>query len=1115
MTRLLSCFILLACAAFSQTTGTATLVGTVTDQSGSVIAAAKVTVVNTETSFTSTGQTNENGGYYIPYLRPGSYRLGIEAAGFKRFEQSGIVLRLGETPRVNVQLELGSVTESITITAAPPLLETETSTAGAILEGNTVVKTPVMQKRAYALTLYLPGVNNLAGMSVLGQRQRSMGYTIDGVSGKEPVRGQVYHNNRTMSTSTDALQEVKLITTGMPAEFGHSGSGVLTAVFKSGANQLHGAAEDRWFDARMMHRQYFDTLKPKGLSYHEISAMGSGPVYLPKIYNGKDRTFFLFSYQRHHEQASETSIVNTPSLEMMGGDFNFGGLGYPIYDPLSTRQDASGKWIRDPFPDKRIPQSRFDPVARKFLGYQPFEEPNAPGDMTTGGPVQNLYIASRYQSYRSRFDTKIDHQFSAMHKIYARYSHNRHRTYSKRPSAMIKWDVLNGEIVPTPTDMGNLVVSDIYTLSPTLINEVRLGFTRRRYTRAPESAGQDWAGKLGIPNVGGDTFPDFRNSGGSVFYSNMGPGGVSQEVGEDITFQENLTKVAGRHTFKMGYELVRTRFNSLSEALPSGRYRMGGTNMPYTPNTGNDFAAFLLGSVVRADFTQTMASWLPRWWHHAFYFQDDYKPAPNLTVNLGLRWSYESPFQTKYGQQSQFDPSVVDPISGMKGAIVHGKGPLAARDLNNFQPRVGLAWNFRPNLVFRGSFGLMTIDLLTDGINQNFEEYFATAVVQPPVGDPRIAFRLSQGPPTIPFNTAADGSVPFVGTNFSGRTASWYDPSMRMPYLMTWSGGFQYQFSRSWLAEFMYQGSAGVGLLNNWNTNVVPLDISRDVAVLDRIYEQGQNYKPYPQFGSVNHYSNYGHTTYHGATWRVEKRYSSGLTVNAFYTFSKALDDSNSDSGVSGITYYNRRLEKGRSNFDVNHRVVALATYELPFGQGRAFMNTGGWKNFLLGGWNVTWIQSMQTGPPLTVSFSGSPYRYLPGSSRPIQVLPNDRARTPDWQIGPHRFPASAQNPYLNIDAFQYPAAYQPGTLGRNTITAPGIIWPQSSLSKEWSIRERARFILRWDINNLFKHPSFSSPNSTYNPKNASTFGRITGTRANFDTIGCRFHHVLVVRVEW
>jgi hypothetical protein len=952
-------------------------------------------------------------------------------------------------------------------------------------------------------------------MSALGQRQRSLGYTIDGVSGKEPVRGAVYHVDRTLSTSTDALQEVKLITTGMPAEFGHSGSGVITAVFKSGTNELHGAAEDRWFNSTMMHRRYFDTLKPVGLTYHEISVLGSGPVYLPKIYNGKDRTFWLFSYQRHHEKASETSIVNTPSLEMLGGDFSFGGMGLPIYDPLSTRQDASGAWVRDPFPGNRIPQARFDPVARNFLSYEPFVPPNNAGVMTTTGPVQNLFTPSRYRSFRSRWDAKIDHQFSPMHKIYGRYSHNRHRRWSKRPSAMIQWDLLNGEIVETPTDMINIVVSDMYTLSPTLINEMRIGGNRRHYTRNPESLGQDWAGTLGIPNTNAETFPDFRNSGGSTFYDNMGPGGKAQEVGEDITFQENLTKIAGRHTIKMGYELVRTRFNSLTESLPSGQYRMGGTGYPFTPNTGNDFAALLLGSVARADFTNTMASWLPRWWQHGLYIQDDFKPVRGLTLNLGLRWSYESPYNTKYGQQSQFDPNAVDPITGRKGAIVHPKSSLASRDFNNFQPRLGLAWSFKPNWVFRSSFSVMTIDLMMNGINQNFEEYFATASIQPLPGDPRIAFQLSQGPPNIPFQVAPDGSVPFIGTNYSGRNASWYDPNMRMPYLMTWSAGLQYQFASTWLADINYQGSAGVGLLNNWDINAIPLDVSNNTDVLDQIFQATQNYKPYTQFGSIQHYSNYGHNTYHGITFRTEKRYSAGLTLNAFYTFSKALDDSNGDGGVSGVTYYNRALEKGRSDYDVNHRFVGLMTYELPFGKGRPYMNGGGWRNAMLGGWDLTFIQSMQSGPPLTVLFAGSPYRYLPGTRRPIQTMPNDQAKTPDWDIGPDRFPTSAQNPYLNHGAYQYPAAYQAGTLGRNTISAPGIVWAQGSLSKQFPITERAKFILRWDVNNIFKNPGFSPPNSSWDVRNPATFGRISSTRANFDTIGSRFHNVLVLRLEW
>ena len=197
-------------------------------------------------------------------------------------------------------------------------------------------------------------------------------------------------------------------------------------------------------------------------------------------------------------------------------------------------------------------------------------------------------------------------------------------------------------------------------------------------------------------------------------------------------------------------------------------------------------------------------------------------------MNLGLRWSYESPYNTKYGGQSQFDPNAIDPISGRRGAITHPKGPLSSKDLNNFQPRVGLAWQIKPSLVFRSSFGMITQDLMTNGLNQNFEEYFATASVQAPPGDPRPVFYLSQGPPPFQFNIAPDGSVPFVGTNFANRSASWIDPNLRMPYIMNWSGGFQWNFSQNWLLESIYQGSRGVRLLNAWDINQIPLNISTD-----------------------------------------------------------------------------------------------------------------------------------------------------------------------------------------------------------------------------------------------------------------------------------------------
>ncbi len=634
---------------------------------------------------------------------------------------------------------------------------------------------------------------------------------------------------------------------------------------------------------------------------------------------------------------------------------------------------------------------------------------------------------------------------------------------------------------------------------------------RRHFTRVPEANGQGWAQKLGIPNVGPDTFPGFNIT---TYNYRMQPGGARQEVAEDFTFQDNFTKVVGKHTLKFGYEVIRTRFNSLVESLPSGQYTMGGTDLPFTPNTGNNFASFLFGSVSQATFTRAVATWLPRWWSHAWYAQTDWKPVKNLTFNLGVRWSYESPFSTKYGQQAQFDPAALDPISGRPGAVTHPKGLLSKRDLNNFQPRVGVAWNFHPKVVFRGGFGLITQDLFTNGINQNFEEYFATASVQSPPGDPRIAFLLSQGPPRISFNLAPDGSVPFQGTNFSTRNISWYDPNFRNPYIMNWSGGFQYQVTKDVLAELIYQGSAGVGLLNNWDINAIRLDVSRDLAELQRIFQAVQNFKPYPQFGQIQHYSNYGHNTYHGLTLRTEKRFSHSFFLNGFYTFSKSLNDANDDGGASGITYYNRRLEKGRASYDATHRFVTVFISELPWGKGRRWLSHGLAEKFF-GGWDFMYSHTLQTGTPVTITFAGSPYNYLPGQSRPNQIVPNDEAYTKDWTIGPNRFPTSAQNRYFNINAFQYPAPFTPGTVGRNTLVGTGINWGQASLSKEFPIRERLKFILRWDMNNPFKTQAFADPNSVFNLANSGTFGRFNNTRGSFSDVGGRTHSLVVLRLEW
>ena len=760
MLRTLCAIFCLSTYALAQSTGAATVVGTVTDSTGAVVPNAKVTIRNLGTQFVSEGVTNSTGAYYIPNLSSGSYELAVEAAGFKKHVGGGLTLRINEQPRVDVVLQVGNVSESIQVDASTPLLETETAGNGQILDSELVQKLPVMQKFVHRVLLYMPGMTNINGQHAVGQRQRAIGYSMDGVNGKEPAVGQVGDYQRTMIASLDSIQEFKMWTTGTPAEFGHSGGGLLSVVFKSGGNSFHGSVEDRYTNGKLIHRSYLEQLPRTGaFTYQEFGATASGRIV-------RDKTFWYAGFQQHREKLNETFIGTVPSPEMLAGNFSFNGAGFPIFNPLSTRQE-NGAWVRDPLPGNIVPQSMFDPAARKLLDLAPWRAQTDTGIITPTGPNNNLTISAFGAYIFSRIDGKIDHQFSVKHKIFGRYSLVTHRS-EERPVRELT-EVLYGNVYIKPIDHTNVALSDTYTFNPTTINEIRLGFNRRVFSATPESFGQGWAAKLGIPNVSDATFPEFRNSGGARFFG-LGPDGRSSQVSEDFTFQENFTKVFNHHTFKAGYELIRTRYNALPTAQPSGEYRMGGTEFPFRPNTGNAFASLLLGTVVQGIYSQNAATWLPRWWQHSLYFQDSWRPVRNVTLELGMRWSYESPFSTKYGQQSQFDPNATDPLTGRKGAIVHGKGNLAKRDINNFQPRVGLAWTITPKTVFRSSFGMFAIDLMTNGTNQNFEEYLATANVQAPPGRPTPFLPAFAGPAQYQLRGGARRQRAVSGDQLRGTT---------------------------------------------------------------------------------------------------------------------------------------------------------------------------------------------------------------------------------------------------------------------------------------------------------------------------------------------------------
>src|ERR1035437_6979376 len=1116
--------------ATAQRTGGATLVGTVTDSTGAVVVGATVTVVNAETSFRSETQTSSEGSYYVPYLSPGTYRVTLEAVGFKQYVRDGIAIRAAETPRIDVQLEVGAASEQVTVTAAASLLATETATAGSVMEGATLVDIPVPQKRPSKFLMYFPGFSTDSGngFHVEGQRQRAISYTLDGVSGKVPGTGAALGSNDSIQSVQDAVQEAKVSTSGMSAETGHSAGGALALAFRSGTNELHGTAEDRYINKKFIQRtdlQQFPSLAPE--SFHEMDYTIAGPVYIPKIYNGKNKTFFLAAFAGHLEQAGNPATNRTvPSQAMENGDFSFNGMGLPIYNPFTTRQTASGTWTRDPFPNNQIPVSMFDPVAKNFLSHNPFATPNMPGLMTSAGPVQNLQLMEPKHVQRLRWDAKIDHQFSSNHKVFGRYSQAHHRadrsqTYSEFAQSPFG-SLLDYNAQPEPVDIETGVLSDTYVLGPSRFNEARLGYNRRVDTLSTLSYGQNWAQQLGIPGLSGaTTLPYFNLS--TYRMTSMGD---TRQVGTEFTFQDNFTQIIGAHTLKFGYELIKTSYDAILADLPGGTYNFagiggvssGGTELPFTPNTGNAFASFLLGAVSSATYTKNFASWLPYWWQHAWYVQDEWKPARKLTLDLGIRWSYESPMQTRWNQQSEFNPTVADPLTGKMGAITHPTGQLGKKDLNNFQPRVGLAWNFAPNAVLRSSFGIMTVDLGATTSGMNLEEYQATINVQQASGNPNQAFFLSQGPGAVNYPLASNGTVPYGGTNYSSRNATWYDPNLRSPYIMNWSAGLQYEFRKNWLAELLYQGTSGVGLLEGWNINQIPLNTSTDPTVLTKIYQSQQNYLPYPQFGTINLYSNFGHNTHHAGTIRLEKRYSTGMTLNAFYTYSKTLDDCDADGLCTGVDYYNRSLEKGRAGYDVRHSFEGIMTLEVPVGKGRRLLNHGGILNAVVGGWNLSWVEALQTGLPTSVTFANSPNKYLPqGVYRPNALVPIDQAVPSNWSMGPNRFPNQAQNPYLIYKDFAYPGAFTVGTLGRNLFTSPGLSWMNLTPHKTWTVKERFKATLRVDLNNLpFKQRQLAPPMASYDQTQSQLFGTFSTVRGDWTNVGQGQPHIDVgLRMEF
>jgi hypothetical protein len=1142
MNRFALAFLVCNTAAFGQI-GTSTITGRVTDASGAVVPNVSVAVVNTGTNFQFTASTNADGLFRVQSLQPGPYRVTFEAAGFKRLIRDAVDLRASDTRPVDAILEVGAVSESVEVKANSQLLETETSSSGALVIGSMYYKLPIYQRSVQFTLTVTPGLQlgnygsaangSTTPFNVAGARSSELGVFEDGVLGMNPNG-----NSNSVRTVENAVAEVKVLTSTLPAEYGHTAGGVISVVKKSGTNEFHGMASQFGRVRRMQHRLFFDRFKtsdpqpgaPNGVGtfFEYPDATAGGPVFIPKVYDGRNKTFFFFGWQKQIEKKSAIVTQQTPTLDMLAGDFNFAGTGNPIYDPLSTRRNADGSWARDIFPNRTVPLSRFDPVSRRIAQIDPWNKPNLPGSFNSAGPVSNYVYSENSRAFQEEYSLRLDHQFNTAFKIYASYTYD-YALNLGRESILNIADFDGFAGFPSTLFSGhNISTGGTWVIGPTLVNDARASLFRQENTKPIPSFGKGWAQILGIPNVSPALMPAFGTTDVGSFAQNsiygLAVSGPTHLVDEAISFRDDLTKIHGVHAFKMGYELLHNRSNSQATNFPSGQFLFDTMtaglqpNGQPLPNTGNTFAGFLVGAVRQATFDSELTTWLPRSSIHSLYFQDDWKFSPTLTLNLGLRYSTESPFSTKYGLMSNFDPNGTDSLTGLKGAIAHSTAPLSKRDRNNFQPRIGAAWHPMKKWVLRGGFTVNTIDVRFPLSRDQFDEYQATAVQAQAPGDPRPVFNLSQGPQPIQFNIVNGNTAPFVGANFSTRNVSWWDPNLRNPYVMNWQTGVQYEIKTNYLLDVYYQGSAGIGLIERWQANTFPLDFAAaNPSLRNAAFAAAQNYRPYTQFGDILLRSNFGHSTYHAGTVKIERRYSNGLMFSTFYTFAKSIDSQDGDNSGTGVApLQSRSIEKARAGFDRNHRYNATAIYALPFGKGKRFLNRGGLMNLIFGGFELSWIQMLESGIPLTFSFANSPNNYYPtfaGSRRP-DVTGRPALRDGWGDFGGDRFNQANINAVIDQSFFSYPAAFTAGNSGRNIVTGTRLLYSQGSAQKNIPIKERFNLQLRLDFQNVFHNYAWSNPTTTVDLRNPKTFGKISADQRT-SSIGGQPLMNLKIQLSW
>lgn len=1066
--------------AWGQGTNSADVTGTVTDSTGAVVPGVTVNARNLDKNTERTIVTNDAGVYSTgPLVSGDRYEIIFKKEGFATLQRGPMTLRTGVVG-MNVELAVAQSAQQVLVEAAAPILQTTSSEKSTTLGSETLTQIPRTGIPDWQqFIILMPGASGVGSTNAPSMAQvsvnGSMPYStalFDGARANSPMS-----NNVITTPIFDAIGEVKVITSLFSAEHG-SGGAVFNQISKGGTNQFHGMGYD-YFRNTVLNAnayQFGRSAVKTPVIFHNIGGNIGGPVI-------KNKVFFFYGMERVINHGSNAvSYISVPTDIQRQG--NFAGTN-PIYDPATQTVDANNVVTRQPFPNNLILPARLDPVARKIQDFYP--RANVPGTVANGIAQNNYQYVLPSNTPRIKYFGRFDADVIRNHRITGSATWNDNWTEGVGPVAPV--NVNDSDIMNA-----NAQLSDYWNISPTTLNEFRIGFMAEYDKIKPRTMDQGYPQQLGLQFSKADIFPAinitniYGLAGGNPSHANY------QQNQYDIS--EAMTLIRGRHSLRFGANLLKmiadsTAWGNINGATLgfTGVYTAGSNSGSLASTTGVPYADFLLGYAQNWS-AAVSPQYAGRLWSTAAFIQDDFKVSPKLTLNLGMRWMGTTGFSDRDGNVRSFDPTIPNPATGRPGAMwygttaANGRTALQKSQWNNWMPRVGFAYLPNQKTTVRGGFGLYTfpwnVDTYGGGLGNAFTSSGnltdSTNNVQPVVilsSDGNTNYQGSRG---ASINSRFQ-RAPTAPESYNGQSVGFQQFNSPVPLLYSWNFTIQRQFASSMMAEISYVGSQQKNLPFTTDLNQVPED---------KLGPTSAQFRPYP-FQSITGTIPEGTSNYNSLQMSVTQRFQSGLTFNFNYTWAHML--SNQESSAQGqqagtIVYqraYNPDANYGNSNFDVRHAFKGYTVYELPFGRGRAHLNQNKLADAVIGGWRLSGS---------VVAQSGSPFAPIMAVNNSFSLSTNN-----SW------YPNVVGNPVLdnptidrwfNVGAFAAPTPGTFGNMGRNIVNGPGLFTVNMSLAKTFTIKEGFFFDLTGNATNALNHPAFGLPDRLIGP---GRVGNITSTR--------------------